>query len=239
MKSAARASCPSSGSEPDTPPRPPHSTTLLTFNSAHEYWLLALSINCTCLLCLVSLIFLCGRCSQCFMQLTTLLTLLASTHEHFRRHCVLRYVSHLDIDRIQEKLQAFVLFQMDDCFSFISVVVRKYTNKKHLMEQRFNFAFISRLWSIPAAKPQWQEHGTGVASHRRNACMHVCWHASLCSALFLHFSTVQGSLPREWCHTQQGALPPSVNLIKPHRRAYRPAQCRQPLADTPSPGNSR
>lgn len=171
MKSTARASCPSLGSEPDTPPRPPHSPTLLTFNSAHEYWLLALSINCTCLLCLVSLIFLRGCCSYCFMQLTTLLTLLANTHEHFGRHYVLRYVSHLDIDRIQEKLQVFVLFQMYYCFSFISVVVRKYPNTKQLMEQRFNLAYISRLWSIAAAEPQWQEHGAVIASHRRNACI--------------------------------------------------------------------
>lgn len=54
------ASKPFLGSYPDATSLPPPSATLLTFNSAHEYWLLAPSVNCTCLLCLVSLIFLTG-----------------------------------------------------------------------------------------------------------------------------------------------------------------------------------
>lgn len=77
-----RASDPFLGSYPDTTPHPPPSTPLLTVNSAHEHWLLALSINCSCLLCLVSLIFLHGCCSYCFMWLTTLVTLLAHTYTH-------------------------------------------------------------------------------------------------------------------------------------------------------------
>lgn len=135
------------------------------------------------------------------------------------------------------------------CVSFVSVVVRKYPNKKQLMEQRFNLAYISRLWSIAAAEPQWQEHGAVVASHRRNACMRVCWHASLCSILFPHFSTGQDSLPREWCHTVGRIFPHQLTWLSltdrptgqpsADRQSHIPAQCRQPLTDAPFPGNSR